>query len=179
MTRLSLISFAILANACAPAEGLQDDLTDITHELQRDINEMTTENHTDADTHRQLIYDRIHDVYESRSPLRGCEIVGALAGGWADRSFQLKTHVISESGKVVASMAGQMRYIDNTEGVFSATGKTSKRGTTMKMVGDWYRDNLEADISVHGIDDEHLFFTGVKSHRGLGGQVMGVVVACD
>ena len=43
MTRFALIPLALLANACASAEDVQDNLTDMTYELQRDIEEMTAE----------------------------------------------------------------------------------------------------------------------------------------
>ena len=179
MTRFALIPLAILANACASAEDVQDNLTDMTHELQRDIDEMTAETDRDADAHRQNIYAVAHDMFEGRLNDQRCEIVAALAGGWADRSFRLKTNMIGRSGELIATLEGRMRYVDNATGEFGAKGHIAKPQTGVVMEGDWYRDQLEADIIIDGINQEHYEVIGLKAHRGLGGQVIGAVVACD
>ena len=181
MTRFALIPLAILANACASAEDVQDNLTDMTHELQRDIEEMTAETDRDADAHRQNIYAVAHDMFEGRLNDQRCEIVAALAGGWADRSFRLKTNMIGRSGELIATLEGRMRYVDNATGEFGAKGHIAKPQTGVVMEGDWYRDQLEADIIIDGdgINQVHYEVIGLKAHRGLGGQVIGAVVACD
>lgn len=179
MTRFALIPLALLANACASAEDVQDNLTDMTHELQRDIDEMTAETDRDADAHREHIYAAAHDMFEARLPVQGCEIVAALAGGWADRSFRLKTNMIGQSGELIATLEGRMKYTDNASGEFGAKGQLKKANDVVAMEGDWYHDHLEADLVVDGINQQHYEVIGLKAHRGLGGQIIGAVVACD
>ena len=75
MTRFALIPFAILANACASAEDVQDGQTYTDEAVQRDIEELAARL-PQHDAQRQITYDRI-----------GMSSAGfeALAAGWWPR----------------------------------------------------------------------------------------------
>lgn len=178
MTRFALIPLAILANACASADEVQDGMSSADYDVVRDIEQMNADGDRSTDDHRQRVYDYTEAVFGQEVRAQGCDVVGAVIGGWPDRSFTLKADMISPSGKVITSMEGKMRYIDNSTGVFGAKGFDAKHRTGVVMEGDWFRDHLEADMYFGGPNTDRFRVIGLKRHDGLGGHVIGVVADC-
>ena len=179
MTRFALIPLAILANACASAEDVQDNLTDMTHELQRDIEELNADYDRSTVESRQHVYDRARDIFGPRLQADGCEMFAAVVGGWADRSFRIKTDLISESGSIIVNAVGQLRYSDNSTGTFGFKGHIHNKQTTVLAEGDWADRHLEADVSFDGTNEETFRLIGLKAHDGLGGAVLAAVADCS
>ena len=133
MTRFALIPLALLANACASADDVQSGMSDLT-EIQRDVEDMTADGDRGSDNYRRHMHDRARDLFAPSLQNQGCEMVGALFGGWADRSFRLKTDMVASTGKLIASMEGSMEYTNNHEGTFGAKGHIMKQKTTLYML---------------------------------------------
>jgi len=178
MTRFALIPLALLANACASADEVQDSLTDAT-EVQRDIDDTYADSDRQSDDHRQHLYQRARDMFAPTLQNQGCDMVGALVGGWADRSFRLKTDMVSQSGELIVSLEGRMRYTTNSEGEFGSKGHIVKQKSTVFMEGDWVGDRIEADLVFEGTNDDSFRVIGSKEQQGLGGEVIAVVADCD
>ena len=179
MTRFALIPLAILANACASAEDVQDNLTDMTHELHRDIEDMSADYDRSSAESRQHVYDRARDIFGTRLQTDGCEMFAALVGGWVDRSFRMKADMIGESGSIIVNAVGQLQYTDNRAGTFGFKGHIQDKQTTVLVEGDWYREHLEADVSFDGANDESFRLIGLKAQEGLGGAVIAAVADCS
>lgn len=180
MTRFALIPLAILANACASAEDVQDELTDMTHEIQRDLEELSAEEDRDTAAYRQDFYDRTHEALADSLASQGCVMVGALSGGWTNPTLQVRAKMIDRTGHVVVAMDGKMRYTLQDQGVFGTKGHISDEATTVIMEGDWYGDRLEADMIFAGQNktEEIYRFTGFKNEKAGRGEIIGAVAAC-
>ena len=179
MNRFALIPLAILANACASAEDVQDNLTDMTHDLHRDIEDMSADYDRSTVESRQHVYDRARDIFGTRLQIDGCEMFAALVGGWVDRSFGMKADMIGESGSIIVNAVGQLQYTDNRSGTFGFKGHIQDKQTTVLVEGDWYQDHLEADVSFDGTNQERFRLIGLKAQEGLGGTVIAAVADCS
>jgi hypothetical protein len=179
MTRFALIPLAILANACASAEEAQDNLTDMTHEIQRDIEDLSAESDRSSTHFGQRVYTIAQEIFSARLQSDGCEMVGAVFGQWQDRSFKLKTELYNASGETVVGMVGGLSYDDNHSGELGAKGYIQDENTIVVMEGDWYRHQLEADLTFNRANDKAFRIIGVKVNRGLGGMMLAAGAHCE
>ena len=179
MTRFALIPLAILANACASSEEVQDNLADTTHELQREIDELTADTDRETSAYRQVVYERTRAFYENRLQAEGCEMVGALTGSWENERLKVKANVIDMHGEIVVNMEGSMRFTGNDEGIIGTKGYIAREQTHVIMEGDWQRGYIEADMLLDSLNDRTMRVVGLQTPRGYGGDIVGAVARCD
>lgn len=180
MTRFALIPFAILANACASAEDVQDGQTYTDEAVQRDIEELAAETGRNTDAQRQITYDRIGDVFEGRIQAAGCEMVAAMTGEWSPNSV-LHTTMFDAGGEITAKMAGKLQYSNRHAGTFGTKGHDKSKSMTVLTEGDFYQSHIEADVTIVGENwnPETFHMIGLTDQHGQSGEVWAAVVDCD
>ena len=180
MTRFALIPLAILANACASTEDVQDGQTYTDEAVQRDIEELAAETGRNNDAQRQITYDRIGDVFEGRIQAAGCEMVAAMTGEWSPNSV-LHTTMFDAGGEITAKMEGKLQYSNRHAGTFGTKGHDKSKSMTVLTEGDFYQSHIEADVTIAGENwnPETFHMIGLTDQYGQSGEIWAAVVDCD
>ena len=178
MTRFALIPLAFFANACASAEDVQDTVTDETEQVRAAFDEVDGQLDRPTSTYGNRIARISARMFADDLNEAGCRQVGAVAGGWSDRTFRTALNVFTAQGDHAVRLHGGLTWDDNASGQLFAKGANPEENMVMAIEADWMGDKVDGDVFMgNGNGPEYRLFAEKRS-RGLGGVVIGAIGYC-